>query len=75
MSLTVAGHIPHGPITLDHDFPSEGTNALIGPSGSGKTSLLRAIAGLERHADVRVNFNTIDWQSSMNTRSQTNGRT
>ncbi len=63
MSLTIAGHIPHGPLTLEHIFPTEGISALIGPSGSGKTSLLRTIAGLERYSDMQVKFDTIDWQS------------
>ena len=31
-------------------LPTRGITSLFGPSGCGKTSLLRAIAGLDRHA-------------------------
>ncbi len=44
------------------EVPSEGCSVLFGPSGSGKTSLLRAIAGLDRHPDSKVTFDSTVWQ-------------
>ncbi len=40
----------------------QGVTALFGPSGCGKTSVLRAIAGLDRHHDSRVQFSSQWWQ-------------
>lgn len=37
-------------LDVDLDLSGRGVTALFGASGSGKTSLLRCIAGLERHA-------------------------
>lgn len=37
---------------------------MFGPSGCGKTTLLRAIAGLERHADGRLRVNGATWQDA-----------
>ena len=48
-------------LQVDLQLPGRGVSALLGPSGSGKTSLLRAIAGLERHRGfLAVNGET--WQ-------------
>lgn len=41
-------------IDVDFELPGEGITAILGPSGSGKTSLLRAIAGLERPQQGRL---------------------
>ena len=35
-------------------LPSTGVMGIWGPSGSGKTTVLRALAGLDRHAESRV---------------------
>lgn len=44
--------IRHGDFSLqvELNLPAQGITAIVGPSGCGKTSLLRTIAGLERHA-------------------------
>ncbi|MES2831633.1 MAG: molybdenum ABC transporter ATP-binding protein [Pseudomonadota bacterium] len=49
----------------DLTLPGRGVTALFGHSGSGKTSLLRAIAGLERHAG-RLEVNGELWQDDGN---------
>lgn len=41
--------------------PATGITALLGPSGSGKTTVLRAIAGLDRHRG-EVRFGDQIWQ-------------
>lgn len=43
------------------EVPLTGITALSGASGSGKTTLLRAIAGLERGVEGRVEFAGTDW--------------
>ena len=52
-----------GDFALDVTFavPAHGVTALIGRSGSGKTSVLRALAGLDRHIGV-VRFGDAVWQ-------------
>jgi molybdate transport system ATP-binding protein len=47
---------------VDLLLPGRGVTALFGQSGSGKTSILRAIAGLERHADAYISVNGVVWQ-------------
>ncbi len=47
---------------MDLEAPSHGVTALFGPSGCGKTSLLRALAGLDRHAESEVQFRDQIWQ-------------
>ncbi len=46
----------------DEAVPLRGVTALFGPSGSGKTTILRIVAGLERHARGRVGFGDTVWQ-------------
>ncbi len=45
-------------------FPARGISALFGPSGSGKTTVLRTIAGLERHGASYVQIGEEVWQDS-----------
>jgi molybdate transport system ATP-binding protein len=49
-------------LDVDLDLPAQGISALFGPSGCGKTSLLRAIAGLDRHAEGRLVMHGVTWQ-------------
>jgi len=44
------------------ELPGKGVTALFGHSGSGKTTILRAIAGLERHAGGYLVVNGAVWQ-------------
>jgi molybdate transport system ATP-binding protein len=55
-----------GPSRLDVDLhlPTRGVTALFGPSGCGKTTLLRAIAGLDRHAQGELQFEKTTWQDA-----------
>lgn len=62
IAVRLAGQL--GPeFTLDVAFevPASGVTALLGASGSGKTSVLRAIAGLDRH-DGEIRFRETIWQ-------------
>jgi molybdate transport system ATP-binding protein len=43
-------------------LPNQGVTAIFGASGSGKTSLLRALAGLDHHADTFISVNGQVWQ-------------
>ncbi len=56
--------IRYGDFSLDVDLtlPGRGVTALFGQSGCGKTSLLRAIAGLERHPGGYLAVNGQVWQ-------------
>ncbi|MBZ0329513.1 ABC transporter ATP-binding protein [Halomonas sp. ANAO-440] len=60
--LTVSLH-QAGPIPLAAEFACEPGEllALVGPSGSGKTTLLRAIAGLYRPAEGRIDCGGETW--------------
>ncbi|MEH6638839.1 MAG: molybdenum ABC transporter ATP-binding protein [Porticoccaceae bacterium] len=52
---------PEFKLSIDTVIPKRGITALFGPSGAGKTSVLRCIAGLERHpARIQVSANV--WQ-------------
>jgi molybdate transport system ATP-binding protein len=53
-----------GAFRLDVDLqcPSSGITSLFGPSGCGKTSVLRAIAGLDRHSGAYVKIGESVWQ-------------
>jgi molybdate transport system ATP-binding protein len=44
------------------ELPGQGVTALFGHSGSGKTTILRAVAGLERHAGGCLAVNGEVWQ-------------
>ncbi|MBK1635023.1 molybdenum ABC transporter ATP-binding protein [Rhodovulum adriaticum] len=54
-----------GSFDLDAEFrvPGQGITALFGASGSGKTTVLRAIAGLARLRDGRLQVNGETWQA------------
>jgi molybdate transport system ATP-binding protein len=49
-------------LAAEFSFPGNGITAIYGPSGSGKTSLLRAIAGLDHHADGELWIGDQCWQ-------------
>jgi molybdate transport system ATP-binding protein len=59
-------HISKGDFTLSADaiLPARGVTALFGPSGSGKTTILRVIAGLERHPGCSVKVLDEVWQDA-----------
>ena len=63
-SLTLALTIQRGDFTLqlNNSLPLQGVTALFGRSGCGKTTMLRAIAGLDRHANAQVQFADTVWQ-------------
>lgn len=48
-------------LDIDIALPEQGVTALLGPSGSGKTSVLRALAGLDRHPGT-ICFGDSVWQ-------------
>ena len=64
MSIEARFRFALGEFRLDVDLrlPAQGVSALFGPSGCGKTSLLRAIAGLDRHAEGRLVVGGVTWQ-------------
>jgi len=64
MTVEVDLRLSKGDFRLDTAFevPASGFSALFGPSGCGKTTLLRAIAGLERHAEGSVRVGEQQWQ-------------
>lgn len=47
---------------VDLALPGKGVTALFGHSGSGKTTILRAVAGLERHPNGFLEVNGAVWQ-------------
>lgn len=49
-------------LNVDLLLPERGVTAIFGPSGTGKTSLLRAIAGLDRHPGALIRFGAQVWQ-------------
>ena len=49
-------------LNLQLEIAAAGITAVFGPSGCGKTTLLRCIAGLERPAHARLQFNDQIWQ-------------
>lgn len=49
-------------LDVDLQCPSSGITSLFGPSGCGKTSVLRAIAGLDRHEGAYVSIGDSVWQ-------------
>lgn len=64
MSLKVRYKVEYDDFLLDvdTDLPTSGITALFGPSGCGKTTLLRAIAGLDRHPHGACCFGDVVWQ-------------
>jgi molybdate transport system ATP-binding protein len=64
MSIRARFVVDRGDFRLDVDLevPSRGVTSLFGPSGCGKTTLLRAIAGLDRHPDGYLRFGDETWQ-------------
>lgn len=63
--IAVALQGKRGDFALDVAFtvPAHGVTALLGASGSGKTSVLRALAGLDRHVGT-VRFGDTVWQDA-----------
>ncbi|MFT5545639.1 MAG: molybdate transport system ATP-binding protein [Rheinheimera aquimaris] len=63
-SLTVQLQLQRGDFALNVNncLPLQGVTALFGRSGCGKTTLLRAIAGLDRHAKAQIRCNDVVWQ-------------
>jgi molybdate transport system ATP-binding protein len=49
-------------LDVDLSLPERGVSMLFGPSGCGKTTVLRCLAGLERHARGRVVVGGNVWQ-------------
>lgn len=64
MSIDVRIRIPRSDFVLDVDLnlPDRDVTAVFGPSGSGKTTFLRAVAGLDRAPDGRVEVGGKLWQ-------------
>jgi len=65
MTLRIRQRLRRGDFTLpvDLELPSDGITAFMGESGTGKTSLLRAIAGLDRH-EGEVRIDELCWQDA-----------
>ena len=51
-------------LDVDLQLPERGVSSLFGPSGCGKTSLLRAIAGLDRHIEGHLRLGELLWQDA-----------
>ncbi len=51
-------------LAVDFDLPSSGILGLFGASGCGKTTVLRALAGLDRHPDTHITINGHVMQSA-----------
>lgn len=63
-NLQLNMELQRGDFTLRVDLALDdrGITAFYGGSGTGKTSLLRAIAGLDRHANSTIRFGNAIWQ-------------
>ncbi len=63
--IEVRFQLNRGDFAVDAEFsaPGQGVTALFGPSGSGKTTILRAMAGLDRHRDAEFKVGGRAWQS------------
>jgi len=66
MSLMAHLDVQHAEFRLraDLECPSTGFTAVFGPSGCGKTTLLRSVAGLERHPKNQLRMNDVTWQDA-----------
>lgn len=53
-------------LNIDVTLPGRGVTAIFGPSGSGKTSILRTVAGLDKHAEARIICNDQEFQGGQN---------
>jgi len=64
MTIEAKFRIERDSFTLDIDLsiPERGITAILGSSGCGKTTLLRAIAGLDRHPEGVLKVGHIVWQ-------------
>ena len=64
MSIQARFNVALDAFTLDvnETFPKRGVTSLFGPSGCGKTTLLRAVAGLDRHDGGFLEVNGEVWQ-------------
>lgn len=51
-------------LDVDLQLPGQGITAIFGPSGSGKTTLLRAVAGLEKNQQGRIQIGANAWQDT-----------
>ena len=51
-------------LNLDLQLPGQGITAILGPAGSGKTSLLRAVAGLDKNPEGRIQIGAHIWQDT-----------
>jgi molybdate transport system ATP-binding protein len=51
-------------LDVDLQLPGHGITAIFGPSGSGKTTLLRAVAGLEKNQQGRIQIGANVWQDT-----------
>jgi molybdate transport system ATP-binding protein len=49
-------------LDVNVQLPEQGITAIFGPSGSGKTSVLRAVAGLEKSQQGRIQVGAQTWQ-------------
>jgi len=61
LKLSIQQPLHHFDLAVNAELSCDGIIGLFGQSGSGKTSLLRAIAGLNKHAVGEVKFNDISW--------------
>ncbi len=52
-------------LDVDLQLPGQGITAIFGPSGSGKTTLLRAVAGLEKNQQGRIQIGANVWQDTL----------
>ncbi len=51
-------------LDVDLQLPGQGISAIFGASGSGKTTLLRAVAGLEKNQQGRIQIGAHIWQDT-----------
>lgn len=65
MTIRARFRVQYGEFSLDAalDLPDRGITALFGRSGTGKTTLLRALAGLDRHSGGWLEVAGQTWQA------------